>query len=338
MISNLTHRSEEYSLKFQSIVAENIPTACARVEALRSHGYRQEALRLAVSIVRTLKKHQSDCQNVLHTDNTKPGASTSSASHSHSTHCNNEGWIGHPLDPIGSLFDTLAEVSLTPESKPLDSYYGSLTTEISNNNSSNNTNTNNSQIAAILHDDTVPNNTTTTSVTVVRERPRYQHIEVPGARDHSETYLSLALEAGLIGLGQQRLMPPGFYAQEKACKQEDRMITKLQDIELDSTLVSVLRKQTMTLLDGGPFSGLGSGIHPESVPMHTFAKYLFNALLNFDHDLSYNVGLRAMRYSLFCLIIAICFSTFVFFKGFQYLKITTTSTTTVSVFIVVEEC
>jgi hypothetical protein len=25
---------------------------------------------------------------------------------------NTEGWIGHPLDPIGCLFDTLAEVSI----------------------------------------------------------------------------------------------------------------------------------------------------------------------------------------------------------------------------------
>ena len=37
---------------------EHIPTACARVDALRSHGYIREALRLAVVIVRTLKEHQ----------------------------------------------------------------------------------------------------------------------------------------------------------------------------------------------------------------------------------------------------------------------------------------
>lgn len=41
---------------------EHIPTACARVEALRSHGYRQQALRLAVAIVRTMKKQQQDWQ------------------------------------------------------------------------------------------------------------------------------------------------------------------------------------------------------------------------------------------------------------------------------------
>jgi len=36
---------------------------------------------------------------------------------------------------------------------------------------------------------------------------------------NEETYLTLALEATLIGLGHQRVMPPGLYAQEKACKQ-----------------------------------------------------------------------------------------------------------------------
>jgi len=128
-----------------------------------------------------------------------------------------------------------------------------------------------------------------------RDKPRYQHVLVPGSRDRNETYLCLAIEAALIGLGQQRLMPTGYYAQEKACKQEDRLIAKLQDIELDSILIAVLRKQAMLLHEAGPFSGLGWGIHAESVPMHNFAKYLFNALLPYDPDLAYNIGLRAMR-------------------------------------------
>lgn len=46
---------------------------------------------------------------------------------------------------------------------------------------------------------------------------------------------------------------------------------------------------------GGPCCGLGIGIHTESYPMHTFAKYLFNSLLGHDQDLAYRVGLRAMR-------------------------------------------
>lgn len=49
------------------------------------------------------------------------------------------------------------------------------------------------------------------------------------------------------------------------------------------------------MLEGGPTSGLGIGIHPESIPMHTFARFLFLSLLNYYPDLAYEVGLRAMR-------------------------------------------
>uniref|UniRef100_A0A4W5L7D7 Uncharacterized protein n=1 Tax=Hucho hucho TaxID=62062 RepID=A0A4W5L7D7_9TELE len=37
---------------------EHIPTACARVDALRSHGYPREALLLAIAIVNTLIRQQ----------------------------------------------------------------------------------------------------------------------------------------------------------------------------------------------------------------------------------------------------------------------------------------
>ena len=39
---------------------------------------------------------------------------------------NTEGWVGHPLDPIGCLFDTLAEASLVPDDHMprLPTYFG----------------------------------------------------------------------------------------------------------------------------------------------------------------------------------------------------------------------
>lgn len=43
--------------------------------------------------------------------------------------------------------------------------------------------------------------------------PRYQHVAVPGSRDRNESYLTLAMEVALIGLGQQRVMPAGLYSQ-----------------------------------------------------------------------------------------------------------------------------
>jgi len=48
---------------------------------------------------------------------------------------------------------------------------------------------------------------------ILRPTPRLTHIPVVGSQDRSETYLSLAVEVALIGLGQQRNMPPGLYAQ-----------------------------------------------------------------------------------------------------------------------------
>lgn len=296
--------------------SESIPTASARVEALRSHGYRKEALRLAVAVVRTMKRQQRDWQHRWQSEQNKGSGSasscTSSGISSNPLHNNMEGWIGNPLDPISSLFDTLAEASLSSDSKPLEAYYGfslsndsSSTSNSNSNANSNASNTNNAipptqpvglnNAAALALEDSGPTSQQSAVQSSSREKPKYQHVVLPGSRDRNESYLCLAIEAALISLGQQRLMPLGFYAQEKSCKQEDRLITKLHDIELDTFMVAVLRKQVMCLLEGGPFSGLGCGIHADSVPMHTFAKYLFNALLAHDPDLAYSIGLRAMR-------------------------------------------
>uniref|UniRef100_U3JR58 Zinc finger SWIM-type containing 5 n=1 Tax=Ficedula albicollis TaxID=59894 RepID=U3JR58_FICAL len=168
---------------------------------------------------------------------------------------NLEGWVGHPLNPIGCLFLTLTEACRLEEENCL---------EISDAGDS--------------------------------KPPVYQHVPVvTGSQDGDESYLSLALEVALMGMGQQRVMPEGLYAQDKVCRNEEQIIARLQDLELDLVLVQTLRKQCILLLEGGPFSGLGEVIHRESVPMHTFAKYLFSALLPHDADLAYKLALRAMR-------------------------------------------
>uniref|UniRef100_A0A667X2C0 Zinc finger, SWIM-type containing 5 n=1 Tax=Myripristis murdjan TaxID=586833 RepID=A0A667X2C0_9TELE len=159
---------------------------------------------------------------------------------------NLEGWVGHPLDPIGCLFTTLTETCR-------------------------------------MDDDSDP------------RPPVYHHVPVWGSGDGGESYLALALEVALMGMGQQRMMPEGLYAQDKVCRNEEQIVAKLQELELDDLLVQTLRKQAIQLLEAGPFSGLGEVIHRESVPMHTFAKYLFSALLPHDADLAYKVALRAMR-------------------------------------------
>uniref|UniRef100_A0A8C7QH22 ZSWIM4-8 C-terminal domain-containing protein n=1 Tax=Oncorhynchus mykiss TaxID=8022 RepID=A0A8C7QH22_ONCMY len=214
---------------------EHIPTACARVDALRSHGYPREALLLAIAIVNTLIRQQqkhlelfrSHKKELLHKGMTSV--------------TNMEGWVGHPLDPIGTLFSTLLDTGRgDEEGRNIAWLCARFYTPVSNG-------------------------------------------------------CALAVETALIGLGQQRVMPDGLYAQEKVCRNEEQLLAKLQEVELDDALVKIFRKQAIFLLEAGPYSGLGELLYRESVPMHTFAKYLFTSLLPHDTELAYKIALRAMR-------------------------------------------
>ncbi|KAM6362893.1 zinc finger SWIM domain-containing protein 6 isoform 2-T2 [Pluvialis apricaria] len=231
---------------------EHVPTACARVDALRSHGYPREALRLAIAIVNTLRRQQQKQLEMFR-------AQKKELLHRGVTSITNlEGWVGHPLDPIGTLFSSLMEACRVDD----ESFHG--------------------------FSDFMENMGQCKSL-------EYQHLPAHKFLEEGESYLTLAVEVALIGLGQQRIMPDGLYAQEKVCRNEEQLISKLQEIELDDTLVKIFRKQAVFLLEAGPYSGLGEVVHRESVPMHTFAKYLFTSLLPHDAELAYKTALRAMR-------------------------------------------
>lgn len=103
---------------------ESVPVACSRVDALRSHGYTSEALRLAVAVVRTLKQAQREAYLWWGSKREEmlPRCSASRACRSLGPGAL-EGWVGHPLDPITCLFDTLAEASLLPEDLPRFQYH-----------------------------------------------------------------------------------------------------------------------------------------------------------------------------------------------------------------------
>ncbi|KAF6357794.1 zinc finger SWIM-type containing 6 [Rhinolophus ferrumequinum] len=231
---------------------EHVPTACARVDALRSHGYPREALRLAIAIVNTLRRQQQKQLEMFRTQKKElPHKSITSIT-------NLEGWVGHPLDPVGTLFSSLME-------------------------------------ACRMDDESFPGFSDFTENMGQCKSLEYQHLPAHKFLEDGESYLTLAVEVALIGLGQQRIMPDGLYTQEKVCRNEEQLISKLQEIELDDTLVKIFRKQAVFLLEAGPYSGLGEIIHRESVPMHTFAKYLFTSLLPHDAELAYKIALRAMR-------------------------------------------
>ncbi|KAK6468779.1 zinc finger SWIM domain-containing protein 4-like [Huso huso] len=231
-------------------MGEQLPTACARVDALRSHGYSKEALQLAGAVVHTLRlqrRHQLETFKQQKKELLQKGVTSIS---------NPEGWVGHPLDPIGCLVRTFLEACRSEEDGPLP--YSELGCEL--------------------------------------KKPVYSHTPLPSSPPGSgESYFMLALEVALCGLGQQRAMPEGLYAQDKVVRAEEQLISLLADIPLEDRLGQLLRRQTQLLLEGGPFSGLGELVHRESVPMHTFARFLFSSLLPIDPELAYKVSLRAMR-------------------------------------------
>ena len=259
--------SSRFNSKGQPLWNEPIPIACARVDALRSHGYKEAAVRLAVAVARTLKHIQEEAHDWWLQLADKVVARCSSSgwcrwliTHETGLHA---GWIGHPLDPITTLFDCLAEASLVPEDVKRFQYHSEW------------------------HG--IPSEEASTLPL------RFRHHPIPDSCDPWESYLSLALEAALIGLGQQRLMPQGLYSQEKGLKQEEKLIMKLHELNMDSQLIHVLRRQAQLLLEGGPFSGLGEGICPEAVPLHTYSKFLFSALLLHNPDQAYRLALRSLR-------------------------------------------
>lgn len=129
------------------VCAEPLPLCAARVDSLRSHGHREAALRLAVSVVRTMKQQQLVAQRRWHENqqqatgsgtNRGNGSASSGANNqqssapctsrctgqggscsttSASAPANTDGWVGHPLDPVGTLFDTLSDASVVPENQ-----------------------------------------------------------------------------------------------------------------------------------------------------------------------------------------------------------------------------
>ncbi|KAM9241883.1 zinc finger SWIM domain-containing protein 4 isoform 3-T3 [Dugong dugon] len=228
-------------------LGEPFPTACARVDTLRAHGYPRQALRLAGAMVNTLRlqrRHQLESYKQQKKELLQKGSTCIT---------NTEGWVGHPLDPIGCLCRALLEACrLEEETLSLYPDEGSE-----------------------------------------KRKVAYQHVPVPGSP--GESYFAMALEVALLGLGQQRALPEGLYAQDKVVRNEEQLLALLEEVELDERLVQVLRKQAGLLLEGGPFSGFGEVLFRESVPMHTCARYLFTALLPHDPDLAYRLALRAMR-------------------------------------------
>ncbi|XP_039247425.2 zinc finger SWIM domain-containing protein 4-like [Styela clava] len=206
---------------------EYVPTACARVEALRSHGCQKEAIALACAITRTIKRKFMSNFNTYKEHQTSKDTKTLDETLLPKL---SQGLIGHPLRPVHILFDTLIGAKELCE----------------------------------------------------------QSI------DTDSTKLA-AFEITLLIMGQQRLMPEGQHSQDKMISSELSLINHLNNLELDDEMITVLKNVCQTLVEGGPTSGLGLPLHRESVPLHSFAKYLFQSILPYDRKLAFRVGIRAMK-------------------------------------------
>lgn len=240
------------------VLTEDVPMAAARVDALRAHGYSQEALRLAVAVARGMKEEQLEkvyemeelLEKFAEEDIAEKLCEESTDKDEFI-----EGWIGHQLDPIVVLYDALIEEAIGPQESDSE-----------------------------MKDDTE-----------FLDMKTFTNIQLPECGTGNDT-LTLALEVALMGLGQQRTIPVGFYAQDKACRQEEHLIAQLNLLNFDGILYPVLKTQTELLLKSGPFSSLGLGVQKNSIPMHTFARFLFSKFVNKDLDLAFKLGLRAMRF------------------------------------------
>nr|XP_027198937.1 zinc finger SWIM domain-containing protein 4-like [Dermatophagoides pteronyssinus] len=289
--------SEDFDKDGFPIWSEHLPTACVRVASLRVNGRLQEALRLSMAIVRLFRhrQHIQEQENIglIHVVQSS------------------DSWIGNPLDPIGILFDTLAEASVTSDSRSYDAHYALIGYDkkidmgiFSRNvlvdvfvmyNEVNGLVDKDGNMASNVNDNNDSNN----------EKLKFNHVKVPGSTQYWDTYLNAAVYIALVGLSQIRRSPDLESQRDRSYRQEERLIRKLLDIKLDSFLISTVQKKARYLIEYGILSDMVTGEHrqlfvpSDIVQIPGLVRYMFGALLPTHPDLSYDIGLRSLRFFAF---------------------------------------
>nr|XP_046914937.1 zinc finger SWIM domain-containing protein 4-like isoform X1 [Dermatophagoides farinae] len=295
--SCLYYYSDDFDKDGFPIWSEHLPTACVRVASLRVNGRLQEALRLSMAIVRLFRhrQHIQEQENIglIHV---VPSS---------------DSWIGNPLDPIEILFDTLAEASVTSDSRSYDAHYALIGYDkkidmgiFSRNvlvdmfvmyNEVNGLVDKDGNMASNVNDNNDINN----------EKLKFNHVKVPGSSQYWDTYLNAAVYIALVGLSQLRRSPDLESQRDRSYRQEERLIRKLLDIKLDSILISTIQKQARYLIEYGILSDMVTGEHrqlfvpSDVVQIPGLVRYMFGALLPTFPDLSYDIGLRSLRFFAF---------------------------------------
>lgn len=217
-----------------------------------------------------------------------------------------ESWIGNPLDPIGVIFDTLAEASLTADSKSLETCYALVGYDKKMEQPNNYYSAPAAQTCRTLLTDLFAQYSETNGPLerpedLLVDRPKYRHVAVPGASHRSDSYLAAAVTVAIVGLAQHRRAPDLDSQRDKTYRQEMRLIRKLLDIKLDSTVLGVLQTQANCLLEIGLLSDyVVSGYSSKHVPFDIaqipgLVRYLFGALFPTEPKLAYDIGIQSLR-------------------------------------------
>lgn len=290
---------------------EPISIAAARIETLKSHGYVGQALKLTVSTVRCLKLQQDRwCIAATSATNSEPPCTAIDMDRY------SEPWIGHPLDPISILVDTLLEASTseaqanrgmsstnnvlcttnTTRCCPFDQALADFTHKLLPDLSTLSYHHRLDGFPILPLVNLAPRRPlTTTQQQASSDKSNYHHVPLQGCCS-KESYLTLAVETALIALGQQRPIPTISSALDRAVRQEAELISKLETIDTsDPNLLEIVKNQAALLLQGAPFHNSSCGVSTDSAPLHTFAKYLFDTLVGHYPQLAYKVGVYALK-------------------------------------------
>lgn len=108
-------------------------------------------------------------------------------------------------------------------------------------------------------------------------------------------YINLALDVALIGLSQHRRMPKSSFAQQKSSNEEEQLIAQLTMLKHDSCTLNAIHEQASKILEMKSSGGSGLCVDKNSVPLQTFARYLFNVLIHENRELAFQIGMSALQ-------------------------------------------
>ena len=106
---------------------------------------------------------------------------------------------------------------------------------------------------------------------------------------------NLALDVALIGLSQHRRMPKSSFGQQKASNEEEQLIAQLTMLKQDNRTLNTIHEQACKILELKSSGGGGLCVDKNSIPLQTFARYLFNILIHEDRELAFQIGMSALQ-------------------------------------------